>query len=94
MLENILSEWNRCISEYYRINGDGNYKYEVPGIINQLKNDMFEFVKADKALMQEQANNSIIQSHLQAYYTSRKLTEILVQDETEGLDSMILKILA
>ncbi|PKK61557.1 hypothetical protein RhiirC2_791646 [Rhizophagus irregularis] len=89
MLENILSEWNRCISEYYRINGDGNYKYEVPGIINQLKNDMFEFVKADKALMQEQANNSIIQSHLQAYYTSRKLTEILVQDETEGLDCII-----
>ncbi|POG60798.1 kinase-like domain-containing protein, partial [Rhizophagus irregularis DAOM 181602=DAOM 197198] len=25
MLENILSEWNRCISKYYKINRDGNY---------------------------------------------------------------------
>ncbi|CAB4481817.1 unnamed protein product [Rhizophagus irregularis] len=89
MLENILSEWNRCISECYRINGVGNYKYEVPGIYNQLKKDMLEFVEADKALMQEQANTSIIQSHLQAYYSSRKLTEILVQEETQGLDCII-----
>ncbi|RGB30585.1 hypothetical protein C1646_817829 [Rhizophagus diaphanus] len=89
MLENILSEWNRCISEYYKINRDGNYKYEVLGINNQLKDDMLEFVKADKALMQEQANTSVIQSHSQAYYTSRKLTEILVQEETQGLDCII-----
>uniref|UniRef100_U9UZE7 Uncharacterized protein n=1 Tax=Rhizophagus irregularis (strain DAOM 181602 / DAOM 197198 / MUCL 43194) TaxID=747089 RepID=U9UZE7_RHIID len=54
---------------------------------------MLEFVKADKALMQEQAYTSVIQSHSQAYYTSRKLTEILVQEETQGLDS-ILRIMA
>ncbi|GBC27568.1 kinase-like domain-containing protein [Rhizophagus irregularis DAOM 181602=DAOM 197198] len=89
MLENILSEWNRCISEYYKVNRDGNYKYKVLGINNQLKDDMLEFVKADKALIQEQANTSVIQSHLQAYYTSRKLTEILVQEETQGLDCII-----
>uniref|UniRef100_U9U814 Uncharacterized protein n=1 Tax=Rhizophagus irregularis (strain DAOM 181602 / DAOM 197198 / MUCL 43194) TaxID=747089 RepID=U9U814_RHIID len=93
MLENIISEWIRCISEYYRINRDGNYEFVVPGINNQLKNDMLEFVEADKTLMQEQANTSIIQYHLQAYYTSRKLTEILVQEETQGLDSLYLKIL-
>ncbi|CAB4493103.1 unnamed protein product [Rhizophagus irregularis] len=89
MLENTLSEWSRCISEYYKINRDGNYKYEVPGINNQLKNDMLEFAEADKALMQEQVNTSVIQSHLQAYYTSHKLTEILVQEETQGLDCII-----
>ncbi|UZO20320.1 uncharacterized protein OCT59_012746 [Rhizophagus irregularis] len=89
MLENILSEWNRCISKYYKINRDGNYKYQVLGINNQLKDDMLEFVKADKALMQEQAYTSVIQSHSQAYYTSRKLTEILVQEETQGLDCII-----
>ncbi|CAB5384839.1 unnamed protein product [Rhizophagus irregularis] len=89
MLENILSEWNRCISEYYRINRDGNYVYEVSNFDNQLINDMLEFVEADKALMQEQANTSAIQSHLQAYYTSRKLTEILIQEETQGLDCAI-----
>ncbi|RGB28198.1 kinase-like domain-containing protein [Rhizophagus diaphanus] len=89
MLENTLSEWNRCISEYYKINRDGNYIYEVLNIGNQLKNDMLEFVEADKALMQEQANTSIMQSHPQAYYTSRKFTEILVQEETQGLDCII-----
>ncbi|CAB4399853.1 unnamed protein product [Rhizophagus irregularis] len=89
MLENILSEWIRGISEYYRINRDGNYVFVVPGINNQLKNNMLEFVEADKTLMQEQANTSIIQYHLQAYYTSRKLTEILVQEETQGLDCII-----
>ncbi|UZO00612.1 uncharacterized protein OCT59_011734 [Rhizophagus irregularis] len=76
-------------------------------ITNQLENDMLEFVEANKALVQEQANTSnnkidnqlendmletsvqeqantsIIQSHSQAYYTSRKLTEILLQDKSE-----------
>ncbi|UZO23943.1 uncharacterized protein OCT59_016272 [Rhizophagus irregularis] len=86
MLENIVSEWIRCINKYYEINRNGNYKYEVPITDNQLKNDMFEFVEADKALLQEQV---IMQSHPQAYYTSRKLTEILVQEESQGLDCMI-----
>ncbi|POG70944.1 kinase-like domain-containing protein [Rhizophagus irregularis DAOM 181602=DAOM 197198] len=89
MLENILSDWNMCISEYYRFNRDGNYVYKVPNLDNQLTNNMLEFVEADKALFQEQANTSVIQSHSQAYYTSRKLTEILVQEETQGLDCII-----
>ncbi|PKY16463.1 hypothetical protein RhiirB3_521192 [Rhizophagus irregularis] len=89
MLENILSEWNKCISEYYRINRDGNYKYVVFGINSQFENDMLEFVEADKALIQEQANTSVIQSHSQAYYKSRKLTEILVQEESQGFDCVI-----
>ncbi|PKY29737.1 hypothetical protein RhiirB3_446473 [Rhizophagus irregularis] len=84
MLENIISEWIRCINKYYEINRDGDYKYEVPIIDNQLKNDMEEFVEADKALLQGQANAYIMQSHPQTYYTSRKLTEILVQEESQG----------
>ncbi|CAB5375599.1 unnamed protein product [Rhizophagus irregularis] len=89
MLENIISEWIRCINKYYEINRDGNYKYVVPITGNQLKNDMFEFVGADKALLQEQANAFIMQSHPQAYYTSHKLTEILVQEDSQGFDCMI-----
>ncbi|POG65830.1 kinase-like domain-containing protein, partial [Rhizophagus irregularis DAOM 181602=DAOM 197198] len=27
MLENIISEWIRCINKYYEINRDGNYIY-------------------------------------------------------------------
>ncbi|CAB4389994.1 unnamed protein product [Rhizophagus irregularis] len=83
MLEYIVSEWIRCINEYYEINRDGNYKYLVPNIDNQLKDDMLEFVKADKTLVQEQANTYIMQSHPQAYYRSRKFTEILAQEKSE-----------
>ncbi|RGB29217.1 kinase-like domain-containing protein [Rhizophagus diaphanus] len=89
MLENVISEWIRCINKYYEINRDGNYKYEVLITDNQLKNDMFEFLEADKALSQEQMNAFIMQPHPQAYYTSRKLTEILVQEESQGFDCMI-----
>ncbi|CAB4493609.1 unnamed protein product [Rhizophagus irregularis] len=90
MLENIISIWIKCINKYYRINRDGNYDYKVPNIDNQLENDMLEFVEADKALVQGQANTTfIIQSHPQAYYTSRKLTEILIQEETQGLECII-----
>ncbi|CAB4485650.1 unnamed protein product [Rhizophagus irregularis] len=89
MLENIISEWIRCINKYYEINRDGNYIYIVPITNNQLKNDMKEFVEADQALLQGQANAYIMQSHPQAYYTSRKLTEILVQEESQGFDCMI-----
>jgi hypothetical protein len=89
MLENIISEWIRCINIYYEINKDGNYIYSVPITDNQLKNDMFEFIEADKALLQEQVNVFIMQSHPQAYYISRKLTEILVQEESQGFDCMI-----
>uniref|UniRef100_U9UW69 Serine-threonine/tyrosine-protein kinase catalytic domain-containing protein n=1 Tax=Rhizophagus irregularis (strain DAOM 181602 / DAOM 197198 / MUCL 43194) TaxID=747089 RepID=U9UW69_RHIID len=83
MLENIVSEWIRCINEYYKINRDGNYNYLVPNIDNQLKDDMLEFVKANKTLVQEQANTSIMQSHPQAYYISRKFTGILAQEKSE-----------
>ena|SRR5688572_2870067 len=89
MLENIISGWIRCINEYYRFNRDENYQFEVPDINNQLKDDMLEFVEANKALVQKQANTSIIQSHPQAYYTSRKPTEILVQEESQGFDCKI-----
>ncbi|RGB28200.1 kinase-like domain-containing protein, partial [Rhizophagus diaphanus] len=76
MLENTISEWIECVNEYYRLNRNGNYQI----INNQLTNDMFEFVAADKTLVQEQVNTSIMQSHSQEYYTSRKFTEILVQE--------------
>ncbi|POG66880.1 kinase-like domain-containing protein [Rhizophagus irregularis DAOM 181602=DAOM 197198] len=46
-------------------------------------------LEVNKALAQEQANTSTMQSHPQAYYTSRKLTEIFYQDETEGLELAI-----
>ncbi|POG66267.1 hypothetical protein GLOIN_2v1780764 [Rhizophagus irregularis DAOM 181602=DAOM 197198] len=97
MLENIITEWIRCINEFYETNRDGNYNYRVPGISNHLKNDIFEFVKA--ALVQEQANTSIIQFHPQAYYISRNVTkeieksknvsERVVQENSDLLDCII-----
>ncbi|UZO06755.1 uncharacterized protein OCT59_027064 [Rhizophagus irregularis] len=89
MLEDIISEWVRCINEYYEINRDGNYKYEVPNIDNQSEDDMLEFIEANKTLVQEQANASIIQSHTQAYYTSRKLSEILVQEKSDCFECIV-----
>uniref|UniRef100_U9TBA7 Uncharacterized protein n=1 Tax=Rhizophagus irregularis (strain DAOM 181602 / DAOM 197198 / MUCL 43194) TaxID=747089 RepID=U9TBA7_RHIID len=44
---------------------------------------MEEFVEANKFSVQKQTNTSTIQYHSQAYYTSRKLTEILVQEESQ-----------
>jgi serine/threonine protein kinase len=88
MLENFISEWIRCVNEYYRINEDGNPVFQVSNIDNQLKDDMLEFVNANKAIEQKQANDTFIkQSHSQAYYKSRKVTEIL--DESKCLDCMI-----
>ncbi|CAB4401963.1 unnamed protein product [Rhizophagus irregularis] len=88
ILESIIAEWIRSISEYYNINRNGDYKYEVFNIDKQLKNDMLEFVEANKALAQEQTVY-ITQNHSQAYYTSRKLTEILIQEDSEFLEYMI-----
>ncbi|RGB25835.1 kinase-like domain-containing protein [Rhizophagus diaphanus] len=92
MLENIISEWIKCINEYYKLNRDRNFVYEVPNINNQLKNDMFEFVKANGALVQ--ANTSI--SHSQAYYTIRNITkeieifnESIVQEYSELLECIV-----
>ncbi|CAB5388778.1 unnamed protein product [Rhizophagus irregularis] len=89
MLENIISEWFRCIDEYYRINSDGYGLSVVPNIDNQLQNDMLEFIEANESLVQKQSNTSIIQYHPQACYTSRKLTEILVKVESQDFDCMI-----
>ncbi|CAB4489818.1 unnamed protein product [Rhizophagus irregularis] len=89
VLESIISKWIRCINEYYRINSDDDYYYEVTNIDKQLENDMFQFVEANKALDQEQENTSVISTHPQAYYTSRKLTEMLVQEKSDCLDCII-----
>ncbi|GES99793.1 kinase-like domain-containing protein [Rhizophagus clarus] len=83
ILENIISEWNRCINKYFSINIDGNHTFDIPNIDNQLKDNILEFIEANETLVQVQANISIIQSHPQAYYTSRKFTEILIQEESE-----------
>ncbi|GES83956.1 kinase-like domain-containing protein [Rhizophagus clarus] len=64
---------------------------EVLNIDIKLRNDMLEFVKANDALVKEEANIiSIIQPHLQAYYTSRKLTEIFYKEDSEYLEYMII----
>ena len=50
---------------------------------------MYEFIEANKALVQEQASTSIIQPHPQACYTSRLLTNILDQKNSECFDCQI-----
>ncbi|EXX60799.1 hypothetical protein RirG_176600 [Rhizophagus irregularis DAOM 197198w] len=89
IIENTISEWLRSINEYYIFNSEDEQSYEVPNIGNQLRNDMYEFIKANRDLMQEQANISVLQTHPQAYYTSRLLTEILYQNNSECLDCII-----
>ncbi|CAB4397281.1 unnamed protein product [Rhizophagus irregularis] len=90
IIENTISEWLRCINEYYKVNGEDGQRNLVPNIDNQLKNDMYEFIKANRVLTQEQANISVLQTHPQAYYTSHSLTEIL--NNSECLDDYIIKI--
>ncbi|GES97199.1 kinase-like domain-containing protein [Rhizophagus clarus] len=63
---------------------DGDHRFIVPNIGNKLKNDMFDFIKANDVLEQGESNISI-QSHPQAYCTSRNLTDII----SECLDYMI-----
>ncbi|GES77264.1 kinase-like domain-containing protein [Rhizophagus clarus] len=91
MLENIISEWIRCINEYYKINRSEIYMFEVSNINSQLKDNMLEFVKANEVQKQVKNSTTIIQSHSQAHsqahYTSRKLSKIL--SDSEGLDCMI-----
>ncbi|GBC19508.2 kinase-like domain-containing protein [Rhizophagus irregularis DAOM 181602=DAOM 197198] len=87
MLENIISEWIKYINRYYEVNRDDKYQYEIPDIDNQLRNDMLEFVEANKSLMQKQANTSSITqsySNSQAYYT-----ETSIQEGSQGFDCMI-----
>ncbi|CAB4397254.1 unnamed protein product [Rhizophagus irregularis] len=86
IIENTISEWLRCINEYYKINGEDGQKNLILNIDNQLKNDMYELIKANRVLTQEQA---VLQTNPQAYYTSRLLTEILYQNNSECLDCII-----
>jgi hypothetical protein len=93
ILENIISQWIKCINKYYKIHKNSDYFYKVLEDIDdqQLENDMLEFVNANKALkVQEQANTSTIQPYPQVYYTSQKLiTGILVQEKDECLECII-----
>ncbi|PKY21450.1 hypothetical protein RhiirB3_409432, partial [Rhizophagus irregularis] len=75
IIENTISEWLRCINEYYKLNGENDYV--VSDIDNKLRNDLYEFIKANRVLTQEQANISVLQTYPQACYTSRLFTEIL-----------------
>ncbi|RGB27802.1 kinase-like domain-containing protein [Rhizophagus diaphanus] len=96
IIENTISEWIRSINEYYKYNDEDEQRYEVFNIDNQLKNDMYEFISANRVLTQEQANISVLQTqtHPQAYYTSRLLTEILYQNNSECLDCVTWRALA
>ncbi|GES94804.1 kinase-like domain-containing protein [Rhizophagus clarus] len=82
-LEYKISEWTRCINEYYSVNRNEIYEFLVCDD-NKLESDMFEFVKANNALLQEQTNIPIMQSHSQACYTSRRFAE-----SSKCLDYMI-----
>ncbi|RIA79223.1 hypothetical protein C1645_794715 [Glomus cerebriforme] len=89
-LGNIISQWLRYVNEYYKHNGENDKNITIiPKVDNQSISDMHEFVKANKALTQEQINISTIKFHPQAHYTSRLLTEILDQKNSECLDCII-----
>ncbi|CAB4395539.1 unnamed protein product [Rhizophagus irregularis] len=93
-LEYKISEWIRCISEYYIYNKDGNYKVAVPDVDIELTNDMLEFAKANnqEENKQEKPNIFVMQSYLQANYTSRrftKITEILAEEDSKCLDEFM-----
>ncbi|CAB4398742.1 unnamed protein product [Rhizophagus irregularis] len=100
-LEHKISEWIKCINEYYRkINDkDGFHKYKIFDIDNELENEIHEFVKANTliqdntlvqndTLIQTQNNNSTIQSHSQVYYTSRSISKI--SNNTESLNEFMI----
>ncbi|RIA83385.1 hypothetical protein C1645_833896 [Glomus cerebriforme] len=78
-LKNIISQWLRCINEYYRLNNENEEIYQVgTEFDSKSKSDMFEFVEANDALMQKQvstSNTSITQFHSQVCYTSHLFTE-------------------
>ncbi|CAB4387639.1 unnamed protein product [Rhizophagus irregularis] len=88
MLNNIISKWVVCINDYYILNRDGNRIFEVPNIDKKLKNDMLEFVKADKALTQAEANLTQEKIHSQAYSTSFTNSikhETYIQEESQEI---------
>ncbi|RGB31559.1 kinase-like domain-containing protein, partial [Rhizophagus diaphanus] len=88
MLENIISKWIEYITndKFCERDRDGNYKYIILDIDIQLRNDMLEFIEADKTLVQEQAEQTNIQPHPQACYTSRKFSEIYDQEGSQSFD--------
>ncbi|GES87980.1 kinase-like domain-containing protein [Rhizophagus clarus] len=89
-LENEVSEWIRCINEFYETNKDGVHKYRVSGVNGKLYNDMLEFIKDNNTLEQEQTDIPIIiQPHSQACYTSRNITKVLVKENSECLECVI-----
>ncbi|RIA87866.1 hypothetical protein C1645_827182 [Glomus cerebriforme] len=88
-LENIISQWLRCVTKHYILNNNKKNNKQVNDIDSQSRSDMYEFVRADEVLTQEQINNFITQHHPQAYYTSRLLNEILDQKTSECLDCII-----
>ncbi|GBC07280.1 hypothetical protein RclHR1_07360003 [Rhizophagus clarus] len=89
-LEHKISVWVRCVSKFYEVNIDGNYKYQVPDVNNKLYDEMLEFVKANDTLAQEQTNiSTIVQLHSQANYTSRNITKILVKENSECLEYIV-----
>ena len=111
-VRSIIIEWRECTSKYYKTYYGLNIDHEmikenIDEIIDEnewdesFENDIKEFWKADKALVQgysdnsteiETSNNPVRQSHPQAYCTSRlldfskKLNEILDQDDKEIFD--------
>ncbi|CAB4493110.1 unnamed protein product [Rhizophagus irregularis] len=87
MLEDIISEWFGCINDYYMFNRDGDHIFEVPNIDKKLKNDMLEFVKADKALTQEEANLTQEKVNTsKAYSTSSTSSKIFSQEVFQEID--------
>ncbi|GBC07421.1 hypothetical protein RclHR1_07450009 [Rhizophagus clarus] len=89
-IEHKLSEWIRCIDEYYQINRNVNYNLKVPNVDSKSESDMLEFVEANNYLEQEQACDTIIvHSCPQAYYMSRELTEIRFKEDSDYLEYMI-----
>ncbi|RIA84159.1 hypothetical protein C1645_880097 [Glomus cerebriforme] len=87
-LENIISQWLRYVNEYYIVNGEKDNCNNIRVVVDnyQLRSDMYEFVNANKAISQGQVNSFI---HPQACYTSRLITEILEQKNSECLDCII-----
>ncbi|CAB4387813.1 uncharacterized protein OCT59_020006 [Rhizophagus irregularis] len=84
MLEHIISEWIRCIDIYYVINSDGNYQFKSNEIDDQLENDMLEFVEANKALVQEQANTSNIQNDMLEALAQDQANTSIIQSHSQA----------
>ncbi|GET03447.1 kinase-like domain-containing protein [Rhizophagus clarus] len=97
-LEHEISEWIRCINKFYETNKDENHIYRVYDVNDKLYDDMLEFVKANKEQTnmefvkanKEQTNiSTIVQTHSQAYHTSRNITEFIVKEDSECLGYII-----